>query len=51
MLDDSDPLFKDFQQTFPARLVAAQTKANCLADALLTDAWKRLIGPAHRHER
>lgn len=48
MLDNSDLLFEDFKQTFPARLEAAQTKAITLADALLTDAWKRLIGPAHR---
>ncbi len=46
MLDDSDALFDEFQRTFPAQLEAAQTKARVLADALLTDAWKRLIGPA-----
>ncbi len=38
--------FEDFKASFPAQLEAAQTRATTLAEALLTDAWKRLIGPA-----
>ena len=38
--------FEEFKASFPAQLEAAQTRATTLADALLTDAWKRLIGPA-----
>jgi hypothetical protein len=46
VLDDIDAQYEDFKQAFPAQLEAAQTKAELLADALLTDAWRRLIGPA-----
>lgn len=39
-------LLEETRETFPAQLEHARERAALLTDALLTDAWRRLIGPA-----